>query len=363
MGDAAEGAGEEVAVVIVEVEAVAFAVAPLLAGGALSFAGPEAVAVGLEAVVPHLPEAVVVDVTLVEVAAYGGAAGDAAVAEDGGYLDAGTAEIVLVAHLAFVWAEVALAGVVADDAPFLAGAASEVEEPCELLARELQLGVVSGTSHREDGEEAPALAAEGDKVLLDSVKLIVVAWVDTGYDIPEEVVLFGEEADGTRGAVEGIRGLPHPVVVALEAVERDGDRMESAVEKAVETTLVEEVSVGDKPPGEAAAIELEAAGVEVGTEEGFAACEDDEDLMGVDVGGDVVDSLEEVGSRHIGRGGANLAIAATVATVHVATERTFPKECAKRVELGLVVAVLAPEFFFEVHASGGLGWLEWLEWL
>lgn len=104
-------AGEQVAVVVVEVEAGAFAVAPHLARGALVLLGPAAVAHHLEAVLPHVPEIVLVDIALVHVAAHGGAAADGAVATDASHVDPAAAMEEMVAHLLLVFAEETLAGV------------------------------------------------------------------------------------------------------------------------------------------------------------------------------------------------------------------------------------------------------------
>ena len=64
----------EFAVAVAEVEAVAEAVAPHLAVGALVGLHPFAVSIDLEFVLPHLPETVLIDVALVVIAAYAEAA-------------------------------------------------------------------------------------------------------------------------------------------------------------------------------------------------------------------------------------------------------------------------------------------------
>lgn len=63
----------------------ALAVAPGFAVAALACLHPAAVAVGLEAVLPDIPEIILVDVALVVVAAYAQTAGYGAVAQDGCY--------------------------------------------------------------------------------------------------------------------------------------------------------------------------------------------------------------------------------------------------------------------------------------
>ena len=104
-------AGEQTPLVVVEVEAGTFAVAPHLARGALVLPGPASVTHHLEAVLPHIPEIVLVDIALVHVAAHGGAAADGAVATDAGHVDPAATVEEMVAHLLLVLAEETLAGV------------------------------------------------------------------------------------------------------------------------------------------------------------------------------------------------------------------------------------------------------------
>ena len=104
-------ANEEVSVVVVEMEAGAFAVAPDFAVFALAFLGPASVTHHLEAVPPHIPEVVAVDVALVHVAADRGTAADGTVATYRGHLDTTTAVEEMVADLLLVRAEETLAGV------------------------------------------------------------------------------------------------------------------------------------------------------------------------------------------------------------------------------------------------------------
>ena len=104
-------AGEQVTVVIVEVQAGPFAVAPHLTVFALAFLGPAAVAHYLEAVLPDLPEVVLIDIALVHVAAYRGTAADAAVAADAGHFDTTAAIEEMVADFLFVLSEETFAGI------------------------------------------------------------------------------------------------------------------------------------------------------------------------------------------------------------------------------------------------------------
>ena len=180
-------AAEEVAVVVVEVEAGTFAVAPDFAAFALVLVRPAAVAHHLEAVLPHVPEIVTVDVALVHVAAHRGAAADGAVATYGGYVNARTALEEVVTNLLLIFAQEAFAGVAdINDCliVLLAALADKVEDATELLVGELQLGVVGGTAHGEDAEEAPGWYTSRHEVIFEFRQGGVVARVNTCDHVP-----------------------------------------------------------------------------------------------------------------------------------------------------------------------------------
>ena len=73
---------QQIAVIVVQMHAVAFAIAEHVAVGTLSFPGPFPVAIFLEAVVPDVDKAVFVDVSLVIVGADARTAGNGAVYQD-----------------------------------------------------------------------------------------------------------------------------------------------------------------------------------------------------------------------------------------------------------------------------------------
>ena len=104
-------AEEEVFVVIVEMHAVALAVLPHLTVGTLAPLRPGAVAELLEAVLPHIPEVILIYITLREVGAHACAARDIAINANGGYRNASIAHIEVVAHLGLVASQEALASV------------------------------------------------------------------------------------------------------------------------------------------------------------------------------------------------------------------------------------------------------------
>ena len=92
-------AKHERAIFATKVHASTFAVAEEFAVVArCKFAHPLAVAVWLEAVLPHIPEIVVVDIALVVLATHAGASRDAAVDEDRRYTHARSTMEQVVAH-------------------------------------------------------------------------------------------------------------------------------------------------------------------------------------------------------------------------------------------------------------------------
>ena len=160
-------AEQQFSVVVSEVHAAAFAVAPVSAVFAEVGFHPVVVAVWLEALFPNLHEVVFVDVALSVVMADACAGADASVDEDGGRCDAGCAAEHPVAHVAFVWSEEAFAAVTCVYAPFLASLLYEFHQPAEPLLAQLQFRILCRTSYREDGKQTPALEAEGDQIFLE----------------------------------------------------------------------------------------------------------------------------------------------------------------------------------------------------
>ena len=120
-------ADDEIAVVVAEVHAAAAAVFPPSAGGAFAGFHPRVVAVGLEAVFPHIHEIVLVDVALMIIGADAGAGRYGPVAEHPANRDAGLAEEEIVPHVAFVVAKEALAAVTGFYAALLPGGLDEVQ--------------------------------------------------------------------------------------------------------------------------------------------------------------------------------------------------------------------------------------------
>ena len=78
----------EFAIIVVEMQPIALAVAVHLTVGALALLGPLAVAIGFKAVLPHLPEVVLVDVALMQIATDAGASRNGTVVQYACHLNA-----------------------------------------------------------------------------------------------------------------------------------------------------------------------------------------------------------------------------------------------------------------------------------
>ena len=103
-------ANQKFAFFVVEMHAVAAAVAEHLAVGADALAGPAAVAVHFETIVPDRPEIVFVDVALVEFRTDARTGGDGTVGQDRGHRDTGLAVIERIAYFVFETTQKTLAG-------------------------------------------------------------------------------------------------------------------------------------------------------------------------------------------------------------------------------------------------------------
>ena len=146
---------EHPAVVAVQVHTAAEAVAEHLAGGAFAAPRPLAVAKGFEAVLPHVPEFVAVDIALVEIGTDRRAARNGAVDADRGDGNARGALVEMVAHLGFIPAEEAFAGIADVDAPLTPGLPDKLQHRTELFVGRAQRRVVLGTAHGEDPNAFP----------------------------------------------------------------------------------------------------------------------------------------------------------------------------------------------------------------
>ena len=325
------------AVAVAQVEAVALAIAPHLALGALVFLHPLAVAIHLVLVLPDVPEAVLVDVALMVVAADAEASRDGAVGQDGGDVDAGAARVEVVAYLALVGPQKAVAAVVGTDPAFATGGLDELHHLHELLVAELEVGLVGGTAEGKHGEEPPAADAQRDEVVAELRQVLDGALVDAGDDVPGEAGVLLHGLHGDEHVLEAVGVAPHPVVVVLEAVEADGDRLQAGVDISVEQLGGEQHAVAHHAPHEALLGDLPAAFGQVLPDGGLASGGDDHHLARVHVCLDLIEHLGEVGKGHVVLLGEHAAVAAAVAAVEVAAQGAFPEQL---MELMLLDAVL-----------------------
>ncbi len=328
---------------VTEVQAGAFAVAPVLAFFAVADFGPVAVAHHLVAVLPHVPEVVLVDVALDVVATQARTCRDAAVAKHGTDVHAGTAEERVVAGVLLVTAEESFAAVVHVDDVQRFDFADEVEHLAEFLVRELEQRIVLGAALREHRCNAPALHADFQKQVQDAGEFLQVLAVHARHHVEGEAFGVGSHVDGSYGAFKAMRVAAKMVVVRFEAVETDGERAQPCVQKAGVTFGRHGKSVRDHAPGVAAFLDFLAAFFEVRAHQGFAAGNHDDKVLGVDVRGEFVQYAHEVFARHVGDGILH-AVAAAVQTVQVAAERAFPEKVCERMRLDFVVAVKAISF-------------------
>ena len=153
-------AEHERAVFAAEVHTVSFAERENLAVLAwFDVPHPRAVAVGLEAIFPHLPERIPIDVPLIVFAADGGAGRDRAVDEDGRHADTCGALVEMVTDATFVGSEVAFAGI-RDMTSRFAFSGNEIHQVAELVVIKQQLGIGGSPPHRVDAEHAPVANAQ-----------------------------------------------------------------------------------------------------------------------------------------------------------------------------------------------------------
>lgn len=104
-------ADQKILIVIVEVHTIALAELPHLAVGTLALLRPTAVAELLEAILPHIPEVIAVDVSLGEVTTHRRASRDVTIHTNGCYADASVALKWASAHLHLIATYEALARV------------------------------------------------------------------------------------------------------------------------------------------------------------------------------------------------------------------------------------------------------------
>ena len=321
-------------VAIAKVHTVAQAIAPHLAVGALAGLHPLMVAVDLELVLPHVPETVLIDVALVIVAADAEAARDGSVGQHRGHVDTSAAREIVVAHLALILAEEAVAAIVGADPAFQPCLTDELHHHHKLIVAELEVGLVGGAAERKHREQSPTTDAQGDKEISELRQILDSALVDAGDNVPSEARMLFHGLNGTQHILVAVWIAAHPVVVFLEAIETHCQRLQPGIHKLVEFLGREQHAVAHHAPHEATFRNLLSAMGQVIAHGGFTTRSDDHQLARVLMFADLVQHLEEILKRHIVLLGEHTAIGTAVAAVEVATQRTFPKQLVKLVLVG-----------------------------
>ena len=147
---------EFLCLLISEVQTRTFAVAPVFTFFAIVNLGPAAVAHHLVAVLPYIPQVVLVDVALDVISTQARAGRNAAVTKHGRNVHASAAEERVVAGVFLVAPEEPFAAVVHVDDVHLLHIADKVEYLAEFLVRELEQRVVLRAALREHGRDAPS---------------------------------------------------------------------------------------------------------------------------------------------------------------------------------------------------------------
>jgi len=76
-------AEDEIAVIVSEVHAIALAVFPIFAIGAIAFTHPRSIPIEFESLLPDVHKVILIDIALMIICPYAGASGNTAVAKHG----------------------------------------------------------------------------------------------------------------------------------------------------------------------------------------------------------------------------------------------------------------------------------------
>ena len=318
---------EQFAVVAPQVHAAALAVSEHRAIGAFAPARPFAVAERLEAVLPHVPEPIPVDVSLMVVGADRRAPRNGPVDTDRSHRNTRGALVEMVADLGLVTAQEAFAGIADLDPALLPRAADELQHLPELGVGHPQRRVVLGTPHRENREEPPVAHPLRKEHVAEGLQLRDHRPRDAGDHVVRQRGFTHDHPHGLQRAVVTAGIAADIVVFALETVEAHRNRFQPRVEQTAETFRGQGHAVGHHAPRVAAARDLGARLLQVRADEHLAAREDDQHVGGIDVGRHLlVEHLQKISQRHVRHAGVHPAVAAAMAAREVAAQRTFPEE-------------------------------------
>ena len=205
--------------------------------------------------------------------------------------------------------------------------------------------MLCSTPNGKDGEESPIF----DSSLADHVSKLMqmgeVSLVDTGHDIPNQILCLCQEPDGSQGILETHLMASHPVVFFLESVQTDGDAPHAGLHQALQPLFCEQHAITDDSPGIFPAVKFPSDILDILTDEWFTSRNVDHQLVSIHVGADAVDHMQEILSRHVGNNGILFAVASAMQAMEVASKRTFPKELMQGMQFRLVVTNLP--FYFQ----------------
>src|SRR5574344_193910 len=225
----------EMSFLISQVHSPTLAVAEHLAGRAgFGLLHPGTVAVGLEAVFPHIPEVLLIDIALIVFATDAGASGDTAINEHRSHTNACGTMVEVVAHLALISTQKAFTSVGGMNAFVLTTLYDEVEHLVKPLVGDEQVWMLLGTPGREDGEETPIAHACLVERVTELRKVVDIAVVHTSDHIPDDLSLTGQQTDSPHGGLIAVLIPSHPVVVVLQTIQTHGHAAKSCGTEAME---------------------------------------------------------------------------------------------------------------------------------
>ena len=228
-------AKQQIAFAVVQMHAIALAIAEEGTIGTQAFFHPVSVAIGLETMFPHFHKIVPVNIALVIIGTNAGAGRNRAIRQNRRHTDARTALVKAVAHLALISTQKTLATVTGMYLAFLSRTFDKLHQPRKIVMTQLKLRIACRTSHRENGKQSPATHPCIVKRLFEPIQIRIVAAVDARHHIPVHLPLPGQQADSIHGTVVAVGMAAQPVVVIGKTVETDGDGMQASFQQALQT--------------------------------------------------------------------------------------------------------------------------------
>ena len=318
---------QQIAVVVVQVHPAAEAIAEHFAVGAFAALRPVAFAERLEAVLPHVPEFVAVNIALVEVGPDGGAARNRPVDPDGGHRNPGGTLVEVVADLGFVAAQKSLAGIADLDAALFPRLTDEFQHPAELGVGQPQRRVVLGAPHRENREQPPRPHALGNQHVAESLQLRNHGSRHAGHHVERQARFADQKPHRIERFGVAQRIAADIVVFALEAVQTDRNAPQSRVDQPAQAPFGQRHAVGDHPPRIAPACDFAAREFQVVAHQHLAPGKDNQHRRGVGMRRHLfVEHPQEIGHGHVFHPGVHPAVAAAMTARQIAPQRAFPKE-------------------------------------